>query len=143
MTSDLLKEAELAALQETRNVKRFKAWHSKLIAQLSGDQMNKPKSSIVMIDNFPCVPHWSGYYGNGRQALSMFHAETGETVLHVSVNLHEDELNPGEMAISHNVTTDQLISMIDANLISLPHRGIKPRASFVIFGVCYHNKESE
>jgi len=82
-------------------------------------------NQIVRFRDWVCRPVWTEY-ANGRMALRLVDAETGEPIATASVNVPEEPLAEDEICIktwSENEGMEE--SLVAANIIKPAHRYIK------------------
>ncbi|MEW7987684.1 MAG: hypothetical protein AB2777_20700 [Candidatus Thiodiazotropha endolucinida] len=88
---------------------------------------------IKFID-WDCILSWKSY-GNGRPALELLHAETGEPIARASINLVNEPMADDEIAINHDFRDELLSCLTQAEIIYPPHRYVTPPGSFVEFAI--------
>jgi hypothetical protein len=67
-----------------------------------------------------------GYYGNGNVAIKLIDALDGDIVAVATVNIPNEELDEGEVIIKDYAENSGVLnSLLDANIITPPHRFIK------------------
>lgn len=75
-------------------------------------------------------------YGNGRLALQLMDAETGEPLYRVSTNLVDVQMASDEMALNNDFADSVESALVNEGLIASHHRKAKPAGSFVAFKIC-------
>jgi hypothetical protein len=84
---------------------------------------------------YDAIPRWARYR-NGRFALELIDAETGEPLYRVSSNLVDAQMASDEMALNHDFVDVVEPLLVKEGLIAANHRTVRPSDSFVSFHVC-------
>jgi hypothetical protein len=89
---------------------------------------------IVHFKAWTCVPIWA-QYSNGRRALRLIDAETGEAIATCTVNLPDEFLDMDEVIIkSYEENEGMHEALVKAEIIYPAHRRIQ--TGWVTCGVC-------
>ena len=89
----------------------------KTFAQLNENHNDK---KYVTVRGVKCVVT-TGYYGNGRPAIELDNAHTGEPFMVPSVNIVDANLKPGEIAIKNYSENEGILDvLVKAGIVSKP-----------------------
>jgi hypothetical protein len=79
----------------------------------------------VRFKHWDCVGLWHRY-SNGRFALQLVDADTGEPIATATVNIPPEPLEDGEIIIkSYSENEGMVDALVKAGVIEKPHRAIK------------------
>jgi hypothetical protein len=88
----------------------------------------------VQFKQWTCFPRWQKY-ANGRPALQLVDAETGEAIAKATVNLPDEWLDTDEIIIkSYEENLGMMEALVQAGIVHPAHRRIQ--TGWVTVGVC-------
>jgi hypothetical protein len=77
------------------------------------------------------------FYSNGRRALTFIDADDASPIARITVNLPDNELAEGEIALNHDIVQDLIRELPAHGIAHPPHRQVHPHGSYIPFHISF------